>query len=76
MTRKWISILISGLLVIGCLTGCSSNTANTTESSSEQVNISSSSVETAPEESSPSGSEPPAKKFPSLSLILKAGRSC
>ena len=34
MTQKWISIFISGLFLIGCLTGCSSNTANTTENAS------------------------------------------
>ena len=44
MKRKWVPILISGLLIIGCLAGCSNEAVN---SSAEPESASSSST-TAP----------------------------
>ena len=80
MTTKWISILISCLLLIGCVTGCSSNTSKTTGSFSEQADKSSSSVETAPEESDFSESEnhseeasAPVFDFESRTVMLNSG---
>ena len=41
MMSKWISILISGLFLIGCLAGCSGNTASPSEneSSGEETSV-------------------------------------
>lgn len=52
MTQKGILILISGLLLTGCLTGCNTGSANAAEQVSQQAGTSSLSAAAAPEEAS------------------------
>lgn len=52
MTQKGILILISGLLLTGCLTGCNTGSANAAEQVSQQADTSSLSAAAAPEEAS------------------------
>ena len=80
MAQKWTLIFISGLLVIGCLSGFNSNTAYAAENSSKQADISSSLAATSPEKSSPSESKNssdetsvPVFDFESRTVMLNSG---
>lgn len=76
MKRKWVPILISGLLIIGCLAGCSNGAVN---SSAEPESASSSST-TAPADISSSEGEnfgeetsDPVFDFESRTVTLNSG---
>lgn len=79
MTQKGILILISGLLLTGCLTGCNTGSANAAEQVSQQADTSSLSAAAAPEEASPgsenSGAETsvPVFDFKKKTVFLNSG---
>lgn len=73
MKQKWVSILISGLLLIGCLTGC--NNGDVTSSGTEGNSPSSTTTDTSSSESENSGEETsaPVFDFESRTVMLNSG---
>lgn len=73
MKEKWVSILISSLLIIGCLTGC--NNGDVTSSGTEGNFPSSITTDTSSSESENSGEETsaPVFDFESRTVMLNSG---
>lgn len=73
MKEKWVSILISSLLIIGCLTGC--NNGDATSSGTEGNFPSSITTDTSSSESENSGEETsaPVFDFESRTVMLNSG---
>ena len=73
MKEKWVSILISSLLIIGCLTGC--NNGDATSSRTEGNFPSSITTDTSSSESENSGEEAsaPVFDFESRTVMLNSG---
>ena len=75
MKQKWISILISGLLLIGCLTGCNNGDANSSEPESTSPSSTQALGDTSSSEGENSGEETsvPVFDFESRTVMLNSG---
>ena len=75
MKQKWISILISGLLLIGCLTGCNNGVANSSEPESTSPSSTQAPGDTSSSEGENSGEEisVPVFDFESRTVMLNSG---
>ena len=63
MKQKWISILISGLLLIGCLTGCNSGDVNSSETEGTSPSSATAPTDTSSSEGENSSEETSAPVF-------------
>ena len=75
MKQKWVPILISGLLLIGCLTGCNNGVANSSEPESTSPSSTQAPGDTSSSESENSGEETsaPVFDFKSRTVMLNSG---
>ena len=75
MKQKWISILISGLLLIGCLTGCNNGTTNSSEPESASPSSTQAPTDISSLEGKNSGEETPTPvfDFESRTVMLNSG---
>ena len=75
MKQKWISILISGILLIGCLTGCNNDAANSSEPESTSPPSASETVDSSSSEGENPGAETsaPVFDFESRTVMLNSG---
>ena len=75
MKQKWISILISGILLIGCLTGCNNGAANSSEPESASPSSTQTPTDTSSSEGKNSGEKTsaPVFDFESRTVMLNSG---
>lgn len=75
MKRKWLPILISGMLFIGCLTGCNNGAANSSEPESAAPSSTQAPTDTPSSESESSSEQAsaPVFDFESKTVMLNSG---
>ncbi len=75
MKRKWISVLISGLLLIGCLTGCNNGDVNSSGTEGNSPSSTTAPTDTSSSEGENSGEKAhaPVFDFENRTVMLNSG---